>query len=282
MPIPNDVENLIRQFEKRNGDIAFGEINRKTVAAELRDRIAKPSEIDQGQSSLCGPAVFIYCLAKRKPMQYAQYVIDLYEKGEATIGRLKVKPGEDCKNFDPKPKRGERQLISEADWIALAGLRDSENNFLDYDHPNDQISGITLPGAISEWFAFADFLAVRKNTNIIFDESLYTLLQAHKKHVSGACVCLFVGANVLQGFPKGKSPADHWVVLNSPIKIDGKPVNKLVAQGKKVTQDKTLLDKKIQFSIFTWKSDNYPVNRNDPNLTVGKFLDYFYGYVAAQ
>jgi hypothetical protein len=278
MPIPNDVENLIRQFEKRNGDIAFSEIKRKTVAAELRRRIEDPSRIDQGQSSLCGPAVFIYCLAKRKPMQYAQYVIDLYEKGEATIGRLKVKPGEDCKNYNPAVD----QLISDVDWIALAGLRDSDNNFLDYDNPNDQIAGITLPGAISEWFAFADFLAVRKNTNIIFDESLYTLLQAHKKHVSGASVCLFVGANVLQGFPKGKSPADHWVVLTSPIKIDGKPVNKLIAQGKKVNQDNGLLDKKIQFSIFTWKDNSYPVNRSDPNLTVGKFLDYFYGYVAAQ
>lgn len=57
---------------------------------------------------------------------------------------------------------------------------------------------------------------------------------------------------------------------------------KLIAQGRKVNQDKSLLTKKIQFSIFTWKTSSYPVNRNDPNLTVGKFLDYFYGYVAAQ
>jgi hypothetical protein len=282
MPIPNDVENLIRQFEKRNGDIAFNKINRQDVADGLRRRISNPQNIDQGRSSLCGPAVFIYCLAKRKPIQYAKYVIDLYEKGEATIGRLKVKPGNDCKDYTPKPQRGQRQLIPDVDWIALAGLRDSENNFLDYDHPNDQIAGITPPGTISGWFAFADFQAVRENTNIFFDESLYTLLQAHKKHVSGACVCLFVGANVLQGFPKGKSPADHWVVLTSPITIDGKPVNKLIAQRKKVNQDKSLLTKKIQFSIFTWKDSSYPVNRNDPHLTVGKFLDYFYGYVAAQ
>lgn len=244
----------------------------------MRQRINKPSEISQGSSSLCGPAVFIYCLAKRKPQQYAQYIIDLYEKGEASIGRLKVKPGKDCKNFDPTANYG----VMEADWIALAELRDSENDVFDYDHPDDQLPGITMPGDTAKWFAFSDFQAIRRNTNIFFDESLYTLLQAHKKYMSGACVCLFVGANVLQGFPKGRSPADHWVVLNSPIQIDGKPVSKLVAKGKTVNQDKTLLSKKIQFSIYTWAEPTYPVNKNDRNLTVEKFLDYFYGYIAAQ
>lgn len=278
MPIPNEVENMIREFEKRDGGTAFGNIKRDKVAKQLRDRLKDPFIIDQGGSSLCGPAVFIYCLAKRKPKLYAQYVIDLYEKGVATIGRLQVEPGTDCKNFNP----GLMKKIAEVDWISLAGLRDSENDFFDYDHPDDQLPGITLPGDIAKWFAFSDFLAIRQNTNIFFDESLYTLLQAHKKYISGACVCLFVGANVLQGFPKGKSPADHWVVLNSPIQIDGKPVNKLVAQGKKVNSDETLLSKKIQFSVYSWSKNSYPVNKYDPNLTVGKFLDYFYGYVAAQ
>jgi hypothetical protein len=277
MSIPSDVENMIREFEKRNGDAAFTKIERSKIAKQLRQRINKPYNIDQGSSSLCGPAVFIYCLAKRKPKQYAQYVINLYEKGEATIGRLKVKPDRDCKDFNPIAK----YKMLEADWIALAGLRDSENDFLDYDHPDDQLSGITMPSSIAKWFALADFLAIRQNTNILFDENLYTLLQAHKQYMLGACVCLFVGAHVLQGIPKGRSPADHWVVLNSPIQIEGKSVSKLAAQGKNVNQDKTLLSKKIQFSIYTWAKSNYPVNQRNPNLTVEKFLDYFYGYVAA-
>lgn len=282
MPIPNDVENMIREFEKRDGDAAFNNIKRTEVAEQLRDRIAKPSRIDQGASALCGPAVFIYSLAKRKPKQYAQYVIDLYEKGEASIGRLQVKPGGDCKKFNPKPLQGTSNEIAEADWIALAGLRDSENSFFDFDDADDQFAGITMPGEIAKWFAFSDFLAIRQNTNIVFDESLYTLMQAHKQYIMGACVCLFVGANVLQGISGGRSPADHWVILNSPIHIGGKPVNSLVSRGKKVNQDKTLLSEKIQFSIYTWATDSYPINRHDPNLTVGKFLDYFYGYVAAR
>jgi hypothetical protein len=278
MPIPNDVENMIREFEKREGDGAFLKIKRQKVAELLRDRIEKPFRIDQGDSSLCGPAVFIYCLARRKPKVYAQYVIDLYEKGEATIGRLPVKPGKDCKHYDPETEK----LISDVDWIALAGLRDSENNTFDYDSPKDQLPGITLPKNIAKWFAFGDFLAIRQNTNTWFDKTLFNLLQAHKQFSNGACVCLFVGASVLQGFAKGRAPADHWVVLNSPISIGGKAVDYLLPRGKAVNQDDSLMAQKIEFSVYTWHEANFPVNRHEPNLTVGRFLNYYYGYVAAQ
>lgn len=278
MPITNDVEKMIQEFEGRNGDVAFTKIDRKLVATQLRDRLKVPGLVDQGNSSLCGPAVFIYCLAKRKPKVYAQYVIDLYEKGEATIGRLQVKPGMDCRNYQLPAESG----MAGADWIALAGLRDSENGFLDYDSYKDQAAGITLPGDVAKWFAFGDFLAIRNKTNTVLDKDLQTLLKAHQSHACGACVCLFVGSHVLQGFAKGKSPADHWVVLESGIRIDGMPVDPLLAQGKKVNQDSSLMSKKIEFTVFSWADGSYPVNRRKPNLTVEEFLDYFYGYVAAQ
>jgi hypothetical protein len=277
MPIPSNVEDMIQKFEKRNGKTAFTKIKRKALADQLRKRIKDPYLINQGNASLCGPAVFIYYLAKRRPKQYAQYIIDLYEKGEADIGRLKVKPGRDCKDFKP----GAAQGIMQADWVALAGLRDSENAFFDYDHPNDQIPGITLPGDIAKWFTLADSPAVRKNTNIIFDKSLYTLLQAHKLYRHGTCVCLFVGQKVLQGKSGGRCPADHWVVLNSPIQFDGKPVDGLLRKGLKVNDDKSLLSKKIQFLLYTWGEEYRWVNKANPKLIVKEFLDYFYGYVSA-
>lgn len=276
--IPKDVEKMIQEFEGRNGDVAFAKFKRTTVASELRKRLLNPKEINQGQSSLCGPAVFVYCLARRKPNVYAQYVIDLYEKGEATIGRLNVKPGRDCKNYQP-PAESKMDAV---DWIALAGLRDSENRVLDYDAYTDQLSGITLPGDVAKWFAFGDFKAIRNVTNKVFDKDLHTLLKAHQAFSTGACVCLFVGANILQGFPKGKSPADHWVVLASAIRIDGKAADPLLAQGRKVNQDEALMSKTIEFTMFTWADDSYCVNHFKPTLTVGEFLDYFYGYVAAQ
>jgi hypothetical protein len=119
MPIPANVENMIRKFEKRNDNKAFTKIERKKVATQLRERIKDPFLIDQGGASLCGPAVFIYYPAKRRPKQYAQYIIDMYEKGEADIGRLKVKPGGDCKNFKPDALYG----IMEAEHVKARTLR---------------------------------------------------------------------------------------------------------------------------------------------------------------
>jgi len=122
---------MICEFEKRDGDVAFPKIKRQDVADQLRRRIEKSSTIRQGNSSLCGPAVYIYSLAKRKPKQYVRYVIELYEQGEGGIGRLQVKPRMHCKNFDPATD----QTIAAVDWIALAGLRDSENTPSDPNGP---------------------------------------------------------------------------------------------------------------------------------------------------
>ena len=49
--------------------------------------------------------------------------MDLYDKGQAQFGTLKVKPGDACRNYDPKK-------IAPVDWVALASLRDSDNRYM--------------------------------------------------------------------------------------------------------------------------------------------------------
>jgi hypothetical protein len=250
--------------------------SRGRVAQQLRDRILNPAKINQQMSSLCGPASFLFCLATRNPEKYAKYIIDLYEHGAATIEKLKVKPGRDCKSYKIPPN-----AIDEVDWIGLASLRDSENDLFDYDSVSDQFPGITLPDKLRTWFSEAGYSSVEKKTNLLYDKSLYVLLQAHQKKQSGSLVCLFVGANIFSGRPNGKSFPDHWVVLNSAIRIDNKPVGNLLAKGKTVNHDQKLLAKRIDFNVYTWGNSNYAVNAITHNVSVELFLDYFYGYVAA-
>lgn len=45
---------------------------------------------------------------------------------------------------------GER--VKGIDWITLASLSDSDNSILSYDEIDDQASGITLWGGLTEWF----------------------------------------------------------------------------------------------------------------------------------
>jgi len=63
-------------------------------------------------------------LASLKPVTYVQAAIDLFNNGECTIGTLKIKPGDAVRKSAPLRK------TSHADWLTLAGLRDSGNAVL--------------------------------------------------------------------------------------------------------------------------------------------------------
>lgn len=76
------VYQMINEFAARKGVGVFPLCDRKTVADQLRDRMAEPSKIFQGKSSLCGPASFLYVIATDKPHVYVKYIIDLYDKAK--------------------------------------------------------------------------------------------------------------------------------------------------------------------------------------------------------
>ncbi len=139
-----------------------------------------------------------------------------------------------------------------------------------------------MPGDLLSWYTATGYTNGVNKTSVMDDEGLSTLLTAHKKQQSGHAVSLFVGADVFIGKKNGRAIADHWVVLNSPILIDGQGVQPLLAKGKTIDYEKSILSKQLTFSVFTWGDNARAVNRSIPNLTVEHFLDYFYGYVAAK
>jgi hypothetical protein len=202
----------------------------------------------------------------------------MYETGKAKIGKIEVNAGTDTKNYNLPTSSG----MSAVDWIGLAGLRDSENDVFDYQAYTNEVAGITMPGDLLSWHTKSGFTDGINDTNVVDDEDLFTLLTAHQKKQAGHSVCLFVGAGVFAGKKDGRAIADHWVVLNSPILIGGNPVHSLLAKGKTINDDKTILSKKLSFNVYTWGENSRPVNRHFPNLTVEYFLDYFYGYVSSK
>jgi hypothetical protein len=273
-----DAIALVQKFATKTTPGAFPNlgVSRQQVAHDLMERINSPSAIDQGSSSLCGPAVFLFSLLHKSPEVFAKYVIDLYDTGQAKIGDLMVKPGQDCRNYRPVSD------VAPVDWVALASMRDGANKMFDYDSPGVQFGGITLPGDLATWFRKAGFAQVENRTNLLFDKDLLTLLRACEKLASGAAVCLFVGASLLSGGLGGTTIPDHWVSLTAPIRIDGATLASLLARGAKVNDDKTLAQSGISFEVFTWGETSYPVRKFRPQLTVKTCLDYFYGYVSAK
>lgn len=249
----------VAAFRSGKGTGMFKHLARKDVADGLEVRIDRPEEVDQGYSSLCGPSALVYQVARDQPDAYAQFGIDLYEKGRAKLGKLHVKPGSDCRNYNLPTASG----MDAVDWVTLASIRDSENFFLDYQSYTDTGAGITMPGALVDWLKAAGYKDVKEETNVYFCKDQKNAQKASDLYKKGYKVSLFIAAKMIQSKGKkkkfGSVTPDHWVVLESTMKLSAKAV---------------------QFKIFTWGEHRLVPQKG--SLTLDDFLDNYYGYVACK
>jgi hypothetical protein len=255
-----------------HGKPAFPHIPRDQLYISARVRMEDPSKIDQTVASLCGPAALMFLVAKNWPALYYQFVLDLYEFGAAKLNRLQITPSKGCRNFDPFGK------ISAADWVALAGLRDSENAILQYSDVSDTASGITLPSTLAGWLERAGFKNVYNETNLYLTKGEKNLRDAAKLRREGAEVCLLINGRGIDKKPSDRgilrqavTTANHWVVLTSDIAFDER-------------------DDTIRFTVFTWGNRTWQVpyrgegKQQNPNqkMTMRQWLQNYYGYVACK
>ncbi len=267
---------LISQFVKLSSAANFqpafsGENNGKgavkKIVEHLGTRIVEPWTIAQEGTSLCGPAVFFYCLAKDCPALYVKSVIELYIYGETKINDLHIKPSSGCKKAKRPPN------MASIDWITLASLADSSNALYNYDSHKDQFSGITLPGRLESWFKAAGYKHVGKHTNLFFDKSVDSLLKAQRAFKEGKNVCLFLSAKSLEiPMTIGLIP-NHWVVMSRHLKI-GTPRSINFS-----TNADEIKDEKFNLEVFTWGRE--ALNMNKKQLSLYEFSDYYFGYVVA-
>jgi len=229
---------------------AFPNIKRSDMVDGLKNRLISPVQIDQANTSLCGAACLMYNLASKKDAIYAQYVVDLYQTGKASLGRLSVEPGTDCRNYKPDPSNG----IHPVDWVALASLRDSENDFFDYDEPTDEVGGITMPGDLVDWFKKSGFSQDVNYTNLVFTKDSDCIEEAGTRFQKNQSVCLFVNANLLLRPSDWCLIPDHWVVLISGV---------------------TIKKKQVTCRVYSWGRE---VN---VDLPVDQFCAKFFGYISS-
>ena len=257
MKLSFEAGNMVCDFLKRHGNAKFKNLDRDRVGIELLMRLAKPSLINQGKASLCGPSTLLYMVARDKPVEYARFAINLFEKGEGKIGRLDIEPGSDCRAYLPP-----EGSISQVDWLTAASIRDSENWLFDYDSVNDQFAGITLPGELADWFKDAGYSNVKNETNLVFNKAVSAIGTINQLYSSGYRVCLFIGVNMLYTDKQssGSTTAEHWVGLSSRITDSGGDVS---------------------FEIYTWGQGKRKVPKSGA-LAKDDFVKNFYGYVAGK
>lgn len=237
---------------------AFPNIPREALIRTLKERLVDPSQIKQESSSLCGPTCLMYLIATHRPSMYQQFVMNLYEYGEANLGALRIVPGEDCKNYNPGT------AIAAADWVSLASIRDSENSVFDYDDIGDEFPGITMPNHLEGWFEKVGFTEVRNETNVLFTKGASNWNEAVGLFQSGCQVCLFIKAHGIDNIEAGilqRIFPGHWVVLTSVQSNDAND---------------------IRFTVFTWGERFHEVPYRNAPLTLDDWLGYYYGYVSCR
>lgn len=142
---------IIDQFERRTGPQAFTQFSRAQVATELRDRVTDPRKIGQDGAGVCGPTALLFNLAQDDPAGYARLVIDLYEYGHATVGKLSVSPTRQFVAYVPSAR-----VPHPADWIPEGSLRNSEDWGNLYPALGEPM-GPSTPWAIARWFKDAGY-----------------------------------------------------------------------------------------------------------------------------
>ncbi|MDA1013047.1 MAG: hypothetical protein O3A00_01180 [Planctomycetota bacterium] len=243
----------IDDFAKKTDAGVFKNISRSNVVTGLKARVAKPELIDQGTSSLCGPAALMFSVLRKDAKQYVKYVTSLYDTGQAALGDtfgIFVKPGEDCKKFTPSND------ISAVDWIALASLRDSENDFLDYQSPKDQTAGITSPSILSVWLKQCGFADRKNETNVFFTKDKANLVEASDLHKKQHTVCLLCKGDTVKNIKGGVTTVpSHWVVMTRPVSFVGD---------------------NIALEVFTWGG------KRSLNMPLSTFLSTYFGFVSGK
>jgi hypothetical protein len=251
-----EAANYVCDFIQRQGVTYFPALDRDEVGVGLLMRIANPGILKQGEASLCGPAALLFSVASDNPGHYAGFAIELFEKGNAKIGRLLIEPGKDVRNYSPSPG-----TIAQVDWMTMASIRDSENWLLDYDTADKEFAGITTPFELHRWFQDAGYSDVRQGTNIVGIDT-DTIAHTNELFAKGYRIVLLINAQMLEAKEQTKSSRipDHWVVLRSQIERSGG---------------------KVRLKVFTWGRGDYQIPQGG-DLSEDDFLENFYGYVAGR
>lgn len=295
----HELRTIIKQ--KGRSELAFRCIKSGVGFHEqVKQRKANPFYVRQGNTPLCGPAAFLFCVAKYFPDHYEKYALELALYGKGRLGDLVVEPSESCLNAKDGLEMQERNDFSPADWVTLASLRDSTNLLARMSGPTSNIAGMTFPGEIQGWFEKTGlFTQVENHTSTVVTSSYDNLLGANEKVKAGHCVCFLIQASILAPHLPGTLPAvefgvdkvqkdipkvaapfpNHWVVQTSNMLIDQKPApqpNTLLAEQNE--------DSPLNFEVHSWGRDgkSYEINNRIDVMTPAKFTKYYHGFVCAK
>jgi hypothetical protein len=232
--------------------------------AEVIDRIKDPEVINQNQTYTCGPAAMLYGLARKRPLQYAKFVCNLYAFGEAALNDYKIVAPDDVLAVRNTPD-AMRDMCS-ADWVALASMRCAKNWV--FSDIGTLRGGATFAGSLETWFTEAGFRDVANDTSFVSARGWDNWAEACRRCNNDGIVCVWMHTNMFDKsatfkamFPQADCTnrswyPDHWVGLHEVISVRNP----------------------VKVKLFSWGTTGtvkYPQADED------NFIRHYYGHVSA-
>ena len=121
----SEAHDIVATFES---DASPGEwrLDRTAVGLRLHELVENPWSLRQGGHNLCGPAALLGIWLGRDPVAAVTYAVELFRQGHAALGTLEIVASRALRElaYSTTPRA---EQCPQADWMMMAGLRDSAN-----------------------------------------------------------------------------------------------------------------------------------------------------------
>ncbi|MCU0549876.1 MAG: hypothetical protein MUC48_11065 [Leptolyngbya sp. Prado105] len=242
----------INGFEQSSLVGVWAGLDKTTVIADLRSRVADPFQINQGGQPFCGPASVLFELVRQQPSRYVQICRNLFESGGFQGTQNWIRASEALRSNPDKNLR-----MPQADWMVLSTLRESENSLFPVE-PNApdlirNLAGMTKSWEIKGWihellgyskieyhqaYLFSDLKAMQESIEVI--------------QAGGVAMLLVTAEGFLQGDALPVPFPSHWVTLLGGFEIKGD---------------------RVDIDIYTWSK------KMTINADIDSFKKYFWASV---
>jgi hypothetical protein len=235
---------------------AWPKLDPTEVSERILELSANPNMVTQGALGLCGEATFIRNVIRRDRSKFFYFATGLHQSGVAYIGSLRIEPGSDLRNADyiaigANIPAGGVALPPEADWMILSSIRDSENEWLDFE--GSPTENFALSSDFEENFEWHQksglYTSVNKDT--VKDMAVITAF-ARKEEKSH--ILMWMNVAMFEDDRQG----GHMISIESPITVDSAANT-------------------VSFDYWTWGEPTY----RHANVSTERFLANYYGSIAA-
>ena len=137
---------LIRVFAASATPHRWTSFSKASLVQDMEANVNNPLTVNQGNSSLCGPAAIVYELVKRNPLRYVQIVEQCYELGKFQGGPFGWIKNSNSGLYSEKFYT----TVGPADWIVMAVMRNAQNGYFHY-NSGDNFSAITTWDDMQTW-----------------------------------------------------------------------------------------------------------------------------------